>query len=394
MKNLILTIVMLVAIDLIMNAQQKEVTTNKSSLNLVQKKLVTNNSLKSKTSSLKTGKNSKWLLDSEYSWSLNYMKEWVLLKQTIHSYDSSRNRISTHYLNADNSWISKSDFTYDSYGSISTEIDSVYAMPDFPQQPYQWKISNTYTYSYSYNSDGSVSEKFLSEIVRSETGKEYQYYYKDTFTYDTSGNVLIDLIYRYDNIQGYVVYLKHEYTYDSFGYVLTDFVLLWNSPYDGWNAGNEYQYTYNSDGSLNLIYFYVYDDLYGMWENSDYYIASCNIYGNLVSKIDYRWNNIDGWLLSYKYTYNYSLHDDNTSILSSTNSNPLLFYPNPANEKLYINNTNFTNACIMFFDLQGKLELSKKIVSNSIDISELKKGIHIIKIEASGNVLISRLVKE
>jgi len=69
-------------------------------------------------------------------------------------------------------------------------------------------------------------------------------------------------------------------------------------------------------------------------------------------------------------------------------------YPNPAFDMLNIKNVHSLNATIMIFDLQGKQILNKQIVSGQIDISNFSKGIYIIKLIDSGNVLINKFVKE
>jgi len=69
-------------------------------------------------------------------------------------------------------------------------------------------------------------------------------------------------------------------------------------------------------------------------------------------------------------------------------------YPNPANEKLYLKNSNYNNATILIFDLQGKKVLDRKVDSESIDISNLNKGIYVIKLVWSENIIITKLIKE
>jgi uncharacterized protein (TIGR02145 family) len=62
--------------------------------------------------------------------------------------------------------------------------------------------------------------------------------------------------------------------------------------------------------------------------------------------------------------------------------------PNPATNKLNIN----ANGVINIFDLQGKLCIKSN--SNHIDISNLKKGIYIVKFGDSKHIAINKLIKE
>jgi uncharacterized protein (TIGR02145 family) len=85
---------------------------------------------------------------------------------------------------------------------------------------------------------------------------------------------------------------------------------------------------------------------------------------------------------------------NSTSINITENSEEEIFYPNPSIDKLYFKNSNYTNGIIMIFDLQGKQVLSKQIDSDPIDISDLEKGIYVVKLVCSENVLITKFIKE
>jgi hypothetical protein len=86
--------------------------------------------------------------------------------------------------------------------------------------------------------------------------------------------------------------------------------------------------------------------------------------------------------------------DNITSGINYENSEAMSLYPNPANEKLYLKNSNYNNATILIFDLQGKKVLDRKVDSESIDISNLNKGIYVIKLVWSENIIITKLIKE
>jgi len=89
------------------------------------------------------------------------------------------------------------------------------------------------------------------------------------------------------------------------------------------------------------------------------------------------------------------LKDDNaTSINIANKTFDIAFYPNPATDKLYIKNSKSSNAQIIIFNLQGKQVLNRKIGSNPIDISNLSKGVYLVKIIDSGNIIMEKLIKE
>jgi uncharacterized protein (TIGR02145 family) len=89
------------------------------------------------------------------------------------------------------------------------------------------------------------------------------------------------------------------------------------------------------------------------------------------------------------------IKDDNTSSINIFwNSDAIYFYPNPANDRLFLKNIKSSNATIAIFDLQGNPIGNNKIVSNFVDISDISKGIYFVKIVDSGNIVINKLIKE
>lgn len=81
-----------------------------------------------------------------------------------------------------------------------------------------------------------------------------------------------------------------------------------------------------------------------------------------------------------------------TAVTYPDHPNELFFYPNPADERIYVKNNNHENAILNIYDLQGNLLLSKQIDSNPVDISGIKKGIYIVKLVSSENVFIEKLI--
>jgi uncharacterized protein (TIGR02145 family) len=88
------------------------------------------------------------------------------------------------------------------------------------------------------------------------------------------------------------------------------------------------------------------------------------------------------------------VNDNKASITNSIISEEVILYPNPATDKLYLKNRNYANTIVMIFDLQGKQVLSKEMDSNPIDISCLEKGIYVVKLAGSENVMITKFIKE
>ena len=86
------------------------------------------------------------------------------------------------------------------------------------------------------------------------------------------------------------------------------------------------------------------------------------------------------------YTY-----DPNARVNELTN-NSLLFYPNPASDKLIFDNPNFDKVSILSLD--GKLIDEKVLISNFIDISNIENGVYLVRaICQNGEVIAKRFVK-
>ena len=95
----------------------------------------------------------------------------------------------------------------------------------------------------------------------------------------------------------------------------------------------------------------------------------------------------DGWLGYRSFTYNLSTLS--TKEINNSFENQLI-YPNPALSELFINNQ-FESLDI--YDMTGNKVLSQSKNAKSIDLSNLKSGIYIIKILNNNKVNTERLIK-
>jgi hypothetical protein len=101
------------------------------------------------------------------------------------------------------------------------------------------------------------------------------------------------------------------------------------------------------------------------------------------------------WSLENQTSKVYRNNRINNSSINTTQEYCLTkVYPNPANDRLFLKNINFSDATVAIFDLQGNLIGNNKIITNYIDISNLSKGIYFVKIVDSGNIVINKLIKE
>jgi len=73
------------------------------------------------------------------------------------------------------------------------------------------------------------------------------------------------------------------------------------------------------------------------------------------------------------------------------NQNDIRIYPNPASNFIFIDNNNI-NDKIEIFDNKGILVLSKNIIDNKLNISNLENGIYYIKIKKEDNFFVEKLI--
>jgi hypothetical protein len=86
---------------------------------------------------------------------------------------------------------------------------------------------------------------------------------------------------------------------------------------------------------------------------------------------------------------------NNEHILSDQNRRRAFFYPNPAQNAIYFNIEEFSDANAFIYNLEGKLFISNKVTNKdfSIDVSPLKKGIYLLKLVESNKISVNLFIK-
>lgn len=83
-----------------------------------------------------------------------------------------------------------------------------------------------------------------------------------------------------------------------------------------------------------------------------------------------------------------------TNAVTSVDAEPLLLYPNPANEKIFIDFKDLDQLkAITIYSVTGKPVLkTKTITSNGLDVSQLTSGIYMVKLESSTSKKVVKLM--
>jgi len=100
----------------------------------------------------------------------------------------------------------------------------------------------------------------------------------------------------------------------------------------------------------------------------------------------------NSWLIRCGFSVR-CIKDNITSLDNYVKTEEVIFYPNPVNDKLYYKNMKTSNM-VMIFDLQGNMVLKEQLHSKPIDISNLRKGVYIIKCVDSGEKILTKLIKQ
>ncbi len=95
------------------------------------------------------------------------------------------------------------------------------------------------------------------------------------------------------------------------------------------------------------------------------------------------------FLESVKSNINYSL----LSTAEFNDNSNYTIYPNPAKDKIFIKNIQ-SIAEVKIYDISGKVVNSLKTNSNTVDISNLNKGIYFMEISTENNSFKTKFIKE
>ena len=94
-------------------------------------------------------------------------------------------------------------------------------------------------------------------------------------------------------------------------------------------------------------------------------------------------------------TYGWIITDDgldcSTASVDDQNQLDISIYPNPTSDMVYIDG-NYTQLKVVVYDILGKQVMNKSI-TNSIDISQLEKGVYILQLSDGVKLTTQRIVK-
>jgi hypothetical protein len=266
--------------------------------------------------------------------------------KTEYTYDVQNRAVTALVYDYDgDEWIKNGAYerTFDNYGNVILGIEK--------HNWYDGIWHEQREYEAAFDADGrQTMYSYIDNGYYHGWGRKYEY------AFDVNGNVIMQIYYEYDYAtQAFIPEEKTEYTF-----------------------GNIYVDWFNDGGynTLSIIRYFWYNNDWVVQMEGKYewtFDAENNpLFANLSIKDNGQW----AWYGTM--TWYYSLHEI-SGLSAVTNSEFLLWI---SGDKLQI--TGAPNGDIaQIFDIQGRQIVNYRLNSNSIDISNLPKGVYILKL---GNV--------
>lgn len=219
-----------------------------------------------------------------------------------------------NWSNDKNRWtiVEKKDSIFDSHGNLIYFINN-----DLSNETNIWQI--TYGYKYEYTYDGA--NKILSKIdsTWNTSTKKWKAVNKHDYSYDSKGNNTQLITYIWNSIKSVWDYkLKYKYTYNPDN-LLTNYIFYMAEGLN-WTPYNKVEYNYNSLTINNQVKYYLWNSTKNIWNINSMDTLMFDNQNNIIQKKSFQWNDTSKtWTHgTYMYSYNY---DVNHNLLSQIEYN-------------------------------------------------------------------------
>ena len=333
-------------------------------------------------------------------------KIWIKDSKEVltHNNDSAAARITVIYNVVDNSKevpLSKIDYGYDINHNLITDTYYEY---DTTKKVYDLIDQYTYTYDASgnritdtYSTWNAVTKKYdaidkyfniydtknnrMRSILMDWVTNKFLNSTRDTFAYDASNNMLINVYGEWDALKNkWTNVEKIENTYDSKNNQTLSKTFTWDARGSKWVDSYKIESAFDINFSTpDLIL--PYDK-----ETIELYFKTKHLKNS-----EFSWNKTkSAWDSAATTTYNYTIQ--NIGIRDINTNADVSIYPNPANDKVYINVKNSTEKLdVNIYDIWGKLIQSDKLSdSGFINIEGLTQGIYMLQLSKGQTLLDNR----
>jgi hypothetical protein len=251
-----------------------------------------------------------------------------------------------------------------------------------------------------------ISTASYSQVVYTDI-QDTTIYIGDTLYIDINDDELDDFFFTCYNLNtkilsnyAYVVYLNENRVAASqpwegaWGWYVTEF------------EGNEIidADLFPSDMAYSTLLYHtgITSEIFGYWGGAiDSFIGirlldGCYYYGWIQADVSLGAD----WITIKSYAYNSNPYDPITTptlttIRETSNNHDFNLYPNPTNDKIFINTKSInTDVKVSIINLEGIVVSSQVICTgNALDISNLKAGIYFLKLESEDVILTEKIIK-
>ena len=328
-------------------------------------------------------------------------KQLVKSNKNEFTYDNPEKKTSSneYYWNkSTKEWMNslKWEYSYNYSGNL------IYSYSyDWVKDSLAWKIHYKYEYTYDENEKLILQKCYYWNNVLNDWNDSQE---KTEYINDFNGNRICSILYFMQYGSNVWEYLsKAEYSYDINNKQTSFIYYDWNDTISQWKIWHKEEKTYDEFGNIETTTYthisnenlfsqkidYIYDYSFNFSDLIFPYWKNQNIFsGSVILKeyIGYTLKN-GNWLCLGKIKFYYSgFLPNNITNISTTK---LSVFPNPTSDfvSFNLNNNTANNSTIEFYDIQGKLVLSQKIVSNQqVSVSNLKSGIYLYKINSNDKI--------
>lgn len=178
-------------------------------------------------------------------------------------------------------------------------LDSI-IVERYNQTTGQW--AQRYKEEYNYSTGGRLLQMIYGSWMKTE-GDRHKY--KVDFTYDATGNLIMEMGWRWDTIT--VQWLNNymsENTYDANGNRIIETSYFWHSDDSLWFDDYIYEYAYDENGYMTQESYKFWDEYNNKWQYYSRFDYTNDENGNCTQFNRFKWDDIsDKWVISYHYEY-------------------------------------------------------------------------------------------
>lgn len=340
------------------------------------------------------------VLSSEIRYQITSQQDTVFCSKSVYSADSRFLSLRRDFIYRNNCWVNtellatsaragNKDTTliilYDAAGNDTTAyryINSYNLQSVLSNQIQQLRDSDKWVNSeqinWYYKSDGSALSSCRVKKWNSEQA-QWENYQRVDYDYDTAGKLVSETaLYWY--MMFWVYDFRYDYVLDTDGFVLEKNMSV--PLYNDWRKLISIGYSNFTNGNARKM-----ESVFDFWGGTS---------GDKVSSyIPFVFNGEAMIRKAKSIELTYAASDTAQSVNDIKDGLQLKIFPNPSIGMFYIDSFNYTVVSWQVFDLAGRIVRSnnEQMTTAVVDITDLPRGVYLLKAYTPGAVLSQKLIK-